>query len=199
MKPIGLHMVSAIAKQPDLELLAISGIGGIATWRDAAEYILLGATTVQVCTAVMHWGYRIVEGMIDGLSNYLDAKGMASVNELRGLSLSRVTDWKYLDLNYIIKARVDQEKCIGCGLCYIACHDGAHQAIDIERANGNSRVSIIEEACVGCNLCSLVCPVEGCITMVEQEHDHAPLQWVEYEKGEGAELIPRPKHGVTVS
>ncbi len=199
VKPIGLHMVSAIASQPDLKDLAISGIGGIATWRDAAEYILLGATTIQVCTAVMHWGYRIVEGMIDGLSNYLDAKGMASVNELRGLSLSRVTDWKYLDLNYIIKAHVDQDRCIGCGLCYIACHDGAHQAIDIERQNGKSRVSIIEEACVGCNLCSLVCPVEGCITMVEHDHDHGSLRWVDYEKGEGPELIPRPKHGVTIS
>ncbi len=199
VKPIALHMVSAIARDVEAGTLPISGIGGIATWRDAAEFILLGATTVQVCTAVMHWGYRIVEGMIDGLSNYLDAKGMESVNELRGLSLSRVTDWKYLDLNYIIKAHVDQEKCIGCALCYIACNDGAHQAIDIERVNGTSRVSIIEEACVGCNLCSLVCPVEGCITMVEHTHDKGSLKWVEYEKGEGTELIPRPKHGLTIS
>ena len=199
VKPIALHMVSSIANDPATKDLTISGIGGIATWRDAAEFILLGATTVQVCTAVMHWGYRIVEGMIDGLSNYLDAKGMASVDELRGRSLDRVTDWQHLDLNYVIKAHVDQDKCIGCGLCYIACHDGAHQAIGAERDGDKTRVWVIDDACVGCNLCSLVCPVAGCITMQEQDHDEGPLTWVEYSEGDGPELIPRPKHGLTIS
>ncbi len=198
VKPIALHMVSAIAGDPELEDLAISGIGGIATWRDAAEFILLGATTVQVCTAVMHWGYRIVEGMIDGLSHYLDGKGMTSVAELRGRSVGRLKKWEHLDLNYVIKAHVDQEKCIGCGLCYIACNDGAHQAIGAERRGDRTRVWIKEDACVGCNLCSLVCPVHGCITMQQQEVDEGPLTWVQHTTGSDTKLIPRPKHGVTI-
>ena len=201
VKPIALHMVSAIASDPDTAGMPISGIGGITTWRDVAEYILLGATTIQVATGVMHYGFRLVEGMIDGLSNYLDHKGMASVNELRGLSVDRLTDWSNLDLNYIIKAHVDQETCIGCGLCYIACNDGAHQAIGAEPTDdGKTRVWIKEDACVGCNLCHLICPVEGCITMVEQTTDHSPLTWSEYEAGDDPDaLAPRPKHGVTIS
>jgi dihydropyrimidine dehydrogenase (NAD+) subunit PreA len=196
VKPIALHMVSAIAGDEDAGTVPISGIGGIATWRDAAEFILLGATTVQVCTAVMHWGYRIVEGMIDGLSGYLDSKGMASVNELRGKSVDRLQKWENLDLNYVIKAHVDQDACIGCGLCYIACNDGAHQAIGAEREGDRTRVWIIEDACVGCNLCSLVCPVHNCITMQQQDTEHESLTWVEYGEGKGT-LEPRPKHGVT--
>jgi dihydropyrimidine dehydrogenase (NAD+) subunit PreA len=201
VKPIALHMVSAIATDPETEGLPISGIGGITTWRDAAEFILLGATTIQVATGVMHYGFRLVEGMIDGLTNYLDAKGLASVNDLRGLSVGRLTDWSNLDLNYIIKAHVDQDKCIGCGLCYAACNDGAHQAIGAEAtAEGKTRVWIKEDACVGCNLCHLVCPVEGCITMVQQTTDYQPLTWTQYEGGNGdVRLAPRPKHGVTIS
>ena len=200
VKPIALHMVSQIAGDPETEGLPISGIGGIATWQDAAEYILLGATTVQVCTAVMHYGYRIVEGMIEGLSNYLDSKGMASVNELRGLSVGKVTDWAHLDINYVIKAHIDQDKCIGCGLCYISCQDGAHQAIGAERtADDKTRVWIIEDACVGCNLCSLVCPVQGCITMEERDYGQTHMSWVEYTGDEPpGELYPRPKHGLTI-
>jgi dihydropyrimidine dehydrogenase (NAD+) subunit PreA len=197
VKPIALHMVSAIADDPELEDPAISGIGGITTWQDAAEFILLGATTIQVATAVMHWGFRIVEGMIDGLSNYLDHKGMASVTELRGLSLGRIKEWKDLDLNYVIKAHIDQDACIGCGVCYIACNDGAHQAIGAERDGERTRVWIKEDACVGCNLCSLVCPIAGCITMQEQETTEGPLTWTEYAEGVGPDLIPRPKHGLT--
>ncbi|MFV2000268.1 MAG: 4Fe-4S dicluster-binding protein, partial [Acidimicrobiia bacterium] len=178
----------------------ISGIGGIATWQDVAEFILLGATTIQVCTAVMHYGYRIVEGMAEGLSNYLDSKGMASVNELRGLSVNKVTNWQDLDINYVIKAEIDQDKCVHCGLCYIACQDGAHQAITAERtADDKTKVSIVEDLCVGCNLCSLVCPVQGCITMVERDHGQTHMTWNEYLSDEKpGELYPRPKHGITI-
>src|SRR4029078_1947801 len=101
------------------------GIGGITTWRDAAEFIALGATSVQVCTAAMHYGFRIVEDMIERLSNYLDEKGMKSVNELRGKALPAFVEWGELDLNYKVVAHVDPNKCIGCNLCYVACPDPA--------------------------------------------------------------------------
>jgi len=200
VKPIALNMVAAIAGDPATAKVPLSGIGGVTTWRDAAEFILLGATNVQVCTAVMHYGFRIVEGMIDGLSNYLDGKGMSSVAELRGQSVGRVTEWQHLDLNYIIKAEIDQEACIGCALCYIACNDGAHQAIGAERSDdGRTRVWIKYDDCVGCNLCSLICPVEGCITMVEQDTEFPALTWAEVEDGaDVATLAPRPKHDLTL-
>ena len=175
VKPIALRMVQSCAADPDVQL-PISGIGGIATWRDAAEFITLGSTSLQVCTAVMHYGFRIVEDLIDGLNNYLDAKGIPSVDSLRGRAVSRIKEWKYLDLNYQRIARINYDRCIGCNLCHIACEDGAHQAIRLIEPNGlglgPGRVpgkpipEIIEESCVGCNLCALVCPVQGCITMV---------------------------------
>ena len=193
VKPIALNMVAEISRDPETTGLPISGIGGIASWRDAAEFMLLGATSVQVCTAVMHYGFRIVEDMLDGLSNYLDERG-ATLAELRGASLERVRDWKELDLNYVVRADIDQEKCIGCGLCYTACNDGAHQAIGAKRGeNGRTDVWVIEDSCVGCNLCSLVCPVTGCITMRQIETDHAPTNWQQYKSGEGV-LAPRPQH-----
>lgn len=200
VKPIALNMVAAIAADPYTEDLPISGIGGIATWQDVAEYILLGATNIQVCTAVMHYGYRIVEDMHEGLSNYLDSKGMTSVEELRGLSVNKVTDWQNLDINYVIKATIDQDKCINCGLCYIACFDGAHQAISAERtADDKTKVAIIDDLCVGCNLCSLVCPVQGCITMEERDLGQTHMTWNEYISDDRpGELYPRPKHGLTI-
>jgi dihydropyrimidine dehydrogenase (NAD+) subunit PreA len=194
VKPIALHMVAEISRDPETAGLPISGIGGIATWRDAAEFILLGATSVQVCTAVMHYGFRIVEDLIDGLSGYLDSKGMASVNELRGQSVEKIRDWKELNLNYVIRASVDQDKCIGCGLCYAACNDGAHQAISAEREEGRTKVEIIEDACVGCNLCSLVCPVRDCIVMKQIPTDYDAVSWEDYNAGRG-KLAPRPQEG----
>jgi dihydropyrimidine dehydrogenase (NAD+) subunit PreA len=130
VKPIALHLVQQIASDPEASL-PISGIGGISGWREAAEFILLGCGTVQVCTAVMHYGYRIVEDMIDGLGNWMDEKGFRTIDDFRGLSLPKVTDWKHLDLNYTIVARIDRDKCIGCDLCYVACWDGAHQCIHL--------------------------------------------------------------------
>jgi dihydropyrimidine dehydrogenase (NAD+) subunit PreA len=135
VKPIALNMVQQVASDPDASL-PISGIGGIATWQDAAEFILLGCGTVQVCTAAMHYGYRIVEDMIDGLTNWMRQKGFASIEEFRGASVPRVTEWKHLNLSYKIIARIDEGKCIGCDLCYIACWDGAHQCIHLDRVTG---------------------------------------------------------------
>jgi dihydropyrimidine dehydrogenase (NAD+) subunit PreA len=134
VKPIALYFMSQLARDPDVRV-PISGIGGISDWKDAAEFIALGATSVQVCTAVMHYGYRIVEDMIDGLSEYLDSKGMKSVNELRGLAVDGYKDWGQLDLNYNVVAKIDQDKCIGCQLCYTACRDGAHQCIHVKETD----------------------------------------------------------------
>jgi dihydropyrimidine dehydrogenase (NAD+) subunit PreA len=132
VKPIALNMVHQLQNDA-ASRLPISGIGGIGTWRDAAEFILLGCGTVQVCTAVMHYGYRIVEDMIDGLQNWMREKGFTSIEDFRGLSARKVTDWNHLNLNFKIVARIHEEKCIGCELCYIACWDGAHQCIHLDR------------------------------------------------------------------
>lgn len=131
VKPIALHLIQQIASDPEVAL-PLSGIGGIAGWREAAEFILLGCGNVQVCTAVMHYGYRIVEDMIDGLSNWMDEKGFRTIEDFRGRTTPRMTEWKHLDLNYKIVARINADKCIGCDLCYIACWDGAHQCIHHE-------------------------------------------------------------------
>jgi dihydropyrimidine dehydrogenase (NAD+) subunit PreA len=179
VKPIALNMISELARDPEITV-PISGIGGIATWRDAAEFLLLGATNVQVCTAVMHYGYRIVEDMIDGLSNYLDEKGLASVNDLIGLSAQRVTDWGALNLKYKVVARINHDKCIQCNLCHIACEDGAHQCIPLVQVNGKRLPVVDEHECVGCNLCNLVCPVPGCIEMTRIDDGSQTLSWREF-------------------
>ena len=204
VKPIALRMVQSCAADPGIQL-PISGIGGIATWRDAAEFITLGSTSLQVCTAVMHYGFRIVEDLVDGLNNYLDAKGILSVDSLRGRAVNRIKEWKYLDLNYHRIARINYDRCIGCNLCHIACEDGAHQAIRLippkglglgpGRVPGKPIPEIIEESCVGCNLCALVCPVQGCITMVSVDTGRDSLTWDEYqEKIARGEMAPFPAH-----
>jgi dihydropyrimidine dehydrogenase (NAD+) subunit PreA len=196
VKPIALHMVGALARDPRITV-PISGIGGIANWRDAAEFIALGSTSVQVCTAAMHYGFRIVEDMIEGLSNYLDEKGMASVNELRGRALPAFIEWGDLDLNYKVAAHVDPGKCIGCDLCYIACRDSSVHCIhtsseplaaghlaptrDAALVAAKQRdvhvVWVDETECTGCNLCAAVCPVPDCITMVDVTNGKTFESW----------------------
>ena len=166
VKPIALNMVAEIARDPETAGLPISGIGGITTWRDAAEFLALGSGNVQVCTAAMTYGFKIVGEMIDGLSNWMDSAGHASLDDVIGRATPNVTDWQYLNLNYVTKARIDQELCISCGRCHIACEDTSHQAIT-QMVDGKRKFEVIEEECVGCNLCVNVCPVEGCITMEE--------------------------------
>ena len=193
VKPIALHMVSSVANHPKVGI-PISGIGGIGNWRDAVEFMLLGATSVQVCTAAMHYGFRIVEDMITGLDNFLREKKLASPMELVGKSVPRVQDWGNLNLNYKVIAKIAAEKCIGCNLCYIACEDGAHQCITAApRPAGDLRDGaiakhvprIIEEECVGCNLCALVCPVPGCITMEQVDMGRAPMSWRQLQEARG--------------
>ena len=164
VKPIAMNMVAEIARDLETPNLPISAIGGIGTWRDAAEFMALGAGNVQVCTAAMHYGFRIVDDMIAGLANWMDQKGYRTLEDFRGLAVPNVTDWKYLNLSYDIKARIDQDKCIKCGLCHIACEDTAHQAI-LKEKDGKRHFEVVDSECVGCNLCMHVCPVDNCISM----------------------------------
>ncbi len=163
VRPIALNMVAEIARSRETAGIAISGIGGITTWRDAAEFIALGAGNVQVCTAAMTYGFKIVQEMMSGLSQYLDEKEL-SLDDLVGRAVPNVTDWQYLNLNYVTKARIDPDACIKCGRCYAACEDTSHQAIAMKPG----RVfEVMDDECVACNLCVNVCPVADCITMVE--------------------------------
>lgn len=164
VKPIALNMVAEIARDPETKNLPISAIGGISTWKDAADFIALGAGNVQVCTAAMTYGFKIVEDMISGLSNFLEEKKMSSVAELQGRAVSRVTDWQNLDLDYAVKAQINQDLCIKCGRCHVVCEDTSHQAIST-RVNGERHYEVKDEECVGCNLCVCVCPVDDCITL----------------------------------
>jgi len=168
VKPIALNMTSAVQSDPGSGRPG-SAIGGIADWHDAVEYLLLGATTVQVGTSVMHWGYRLIDDLVDGMSTYLRSKGLHSPFELVGRSLPRIGDWGQLDQSFRLLAQIDESRCIHCNLCFTACDDGAHQAIKLEGANGSSRLRIDGDYCVGCRLCGYVCPVEGCISFVELE------------------------------
>ncbi|RMF79536.1 MAG: NAD-dependent dihydropyrimidine dehydrogenase subunit PreA, partial [Planctomycetota bacterium] len=210
VKPIALHMVSQIATDPQIHV-PISGIGGIQAWSDAVEHMLCGATSVQVCTAVMHYGFRIVEHLIDGLRGWMEQRGFSRCTDFIGKTAERIVDWNGLDLNYKVVAEIDQSKCINCGVCYIACEDGCHQSINVRRvpetefrrkSPGKARsfvsggktytfgagegyvneYTINQDTCVGCNMCSLVCPVEGCITMKPVDTGKPPMNWNEYQR-----------------
>ncbi len=164
VKPIALNMVAQIARDPETAGLPISGIGGVTVWRDAAEFLALGAGNVQVCTAAMTYGFKVVQEMISGLEAWMDEKGHRTLDAIIGKATPKVTDWQYLNLNYVTKAHINQDSCIKCGRCHIACEDTSHQAIT-SSVNGKRKFEVIDEECVGCNLCVSVCPVENCITM----------------------------------
>ena len=165
VKPIAMSMVSEIARARATAGFPISGIGGVTTWRDAAEYIALGCGNVQVCTAAMTYGFKVVQEMITGLSQWMDEKGHKSIQDFMGAAIPNTTDWQYLDLNYVAKAVINQDDCISCGRCYAACEDTSHQAIVM---SDDRKFSVVDAECVACNLCVEVCPVENCITMVQQ-------------------------------
>ena len=166
VKPIALNMVAEIARTPEMANLPISGIGGVSTWRDAAEFMSLGAGNVQVCTAAMTYGFHIVQEMISGLSLWMDQKGLTSTSEIVGRAVPNLSDWQNLNLNYVTKARIDQESCIGCGRCFASCEDTSHQAIAMEVTDDGERIfTVKDDECVACNLCVNVCPVDQCITM----------------------------------
>ncbi|MCR4404033.1 MAG: NAD-dependent dihydropyrimidine dehydrogenase subunit PreA [Candidatus Acetothermia bacterium] len=176
VKPIGLYMVSKVARE-NLGV-PISGIGGIESWRDAAEYILLGATSVQVCTGIMKYGFQIVKGMISGLSRWMDEKGFARISDFSGLAARKIAPFGELDIMYRTVAEIDYSRCIYCRRCYTACEDGLHQAIELVQKNGRAVPRIKEEECVGCRMCSLICPAQ-CIRMVERDRGFPSQSWSE--------------------
>jgi dihydropyrimidine dehydrogenase (NAD+) subunit PreA len=160
VKPIALRFVAELGQSTQVDL-PVSGIGGIETWRDAAMFLLLGATNLQVTTAVMHYGYRIVESMQEGLEDYLETLGYESVTQLVGKSLKSIVDPAEHHQTAHVVAKVDPEKCTGCALGHVVCHDGANQAMGFNTFTRKAEVD--EERCVGCLLCRHVCPVWDCV------------------------------------
>lgn len=159
VKPIALRFISDLAGAKELEGLYISGMGGIETWRDALEFILMGAGTVQVTTAVMQYGYRIIDDLITGLKEYMKCKGISHVTSLIGGAVASIVDHTGIERDTIIYPIFVAEKCYGCGRCYISCMDGGHQAIEFDETT--RRPSLKGSECVGCHLCRLVCPAHA--------------------------------------
>ena len=162
VKPIALRYILELSQNTIINgsgkygyPIEISGIGGIETWKDALEFIQLGCQNVQVCTAVMQYGYRIIDDLISGLQNYMAERGVSSLIDLVGERVPDFVSPSNLDRDTIIYPSVDRGKCIGCGRCYTSCQDGGHQAITF---GDDRKPHVIGSKCVGCLLCSLVCP-----------------------------------------
>ena len=155
MKPIALRFIAEMGKNPKLRGMHLSGMGGIECWQDAAEFLLMGASTLQVTTAVMQYGYRIIDDLKAGLNLYLTEKNFAGVKDIVGLgldALSETTD--ILERDTVVFPRFIPERCIGCGRCEISCADGGHQAIHLDETR---HPKLNGKKCVGCHLCMLVC------------------------------------------
>lgn len=167
VKPIALRFVAELAQSKELKL-PVSAIGGLETWQDAAMFLLMGAANLQVTTGIMHYGYRIIEPLCSGLADYLEAKGVASVRDLVGRGLAYTVDPSEHHQTKHVVSKVDADKCIGCGLCHIVCHDGANQAMEFDTQQRKAHVDA--ERCVGCLLCKHICPVWDCITTEETDH-----------------------------
>ena len=176
VKPIALRFISELAQNPHMAGRHISGMGGVETWLDALEFLLLGSQSVQVTTAVMQYGYRIIEDLKTGLNLYLTEKGFSSVKEVRGLgleSLSSTTDT--LERDTILFPQFNLDRCIGCGRCMISCNDGGHQAI---RLNQRRRPVLNTRKCVGCHLCLLVCPQQAISSSGKRVHRKADFHHI---------------------
>ena len=155
VKPVALRFIQQMRTAiPNLE---VSGIGGCETWEDAAEFILVGAKTIQITTAIMQYGYRIVEDLCNGLQHYMEEQKVDRLEDLVGLANKNIIPAEELDRDYIVYPEIDKEKCVGCGRCYISCYDGAHQAMEWDEET--RRPTCNHDKCVGCLLCGHVCPV----------------------------------------
>jgi dihydropyrimidine dehydrogenase (NAD+) subunit PreA len=161
IKPIGLRFIAELAQCREL-ILPLSGIGGIETWIDALEYILLGASTIQVTTGIIHYGYDIVEDMIEGLSDFMAEKGISSVSELVGKTLPSIKEPDKFDVKKQGAANYDIDRCIGCGQCYTVCRDAGGQALEWDKEK--RRPKPIQDKCLSCMICNFICPVSGLIT-----------------------------------
>ncbi|GAA0713263.1 NAD-dependent dihydropyrimidine dehydrogenase subunit PreA [Paraclostridium ghonii] len=159
IKPIALRFLQQLRDNKELKNIEISGSGGVETWRDALEFILLGASNIQVTTSVMQYGYRIVEDMISGLSYFMDDIGIDNLQELVGKANPNIIPVEDIERNFIIYPKINNDICIGCGRCYVSCFDGAHQALNWDKES--RKISLNKDNCVGCHLCSLVCPVQA--------------------------------------
>ncbi|MGS5088601.1 NAD-dependent dihydropyrimidine dehydrogenase subunit PreA [Hydrogenophaga sp. A37] len=199
VKPIALNMVAEIARDPQTAGLPISGIGGITTWRDAAEYIALGCGTVQVCTAAMVYGFKIVQDMCDGLSNFMDERGYKTLDDFKGQAVPTVKDWKNLNLNHIDKAVINQDACIQCGRCHVVCEDTSHQAITFSKEGGVRKFEVNDAECVGCNLCVSICPVPECITLRSLAPGEVDVRTDKTVTGEYANWTTHPNNPQRVS
>jgi dihydropyrimidine dehydrogenase (NAD+) subunit PreA len=166
VKPVALRFIQQMRTDPRLKDVEISGIGGVETWEDAAEFILLGAKNIQVTTAIMQYGYRIIDDLTNGLMHYMQKEGVDSLEELVGLANKNIIPAEELNRDYKVYPSIDYDKCIGCGRCEISCYDGAHQAMEWD--SEKRRPSCNLEKCVGCLLCGLVCPVNA-ITLGKRE------------------------------
>ncbi|MBR1679827.1 MAG: NAD-dependent dihydropyrimidine dehydrogenase subunit PreA [Bacilli bacterium] len=169
VKPIGLRYIAEMSTSEELSDMAFSGMGGIYTWRDALEYILLGCSSIQITTAIMEYGNRIIEDLILGLKIYMKENNYHTVKELVGKAKSNLVNNSELDKNTIEFPRFNYQKCIGCGRCYISCKDGGHQAIKFDE----TRKPLLDaKKCVGCQLCKLICPqnaIEKAMKRIEKE------------------------------
>lgn len=159
VKPIAQRFILDMRMDEKLKDVQLSGIGGIESWRDALQYIVLGCSNVQVCTAVMQYGYRIIDDLLLGIQEWMQRENLTSLEEVRGKALERFVSTDKLDRTTYVLPRIDRSKCIGCGRCYVSCYDGGHQAISFDPQTRTPH--IIGKNCVGCHLCMLVCPTSA--------------------------------------
>ena len=160
VKPISLRFTVELSKDEHLKDKHISSMGGIETWRDALEFIVLGADSVQVTTAVMQYGYRIIDDLKDGMALYLMEHGYKSVKDIENSTIKGIVPTEQLDRSYVIYPKFLRDRCVGCQRCYISCMDGGHQAIQII----DGKPLMKPDRCVGCHLCILVCPCNAIVS-----------------------------------